>query len=521
MPEGTLFLGREGPILSEQVLLQIQGLKKRFPGVLALDDVGFTVEKGEVHALMGENGAGKSTLIKIITGIYEKDEGTMQFDGREVNFQNVKQAQDAGISTIYQELNLIPQLSVAENLFLGRQPVKNGMVAWKHIYSQAEELLNDLGIHVDVKKRLNTYSTAIQQMVAIARAVSLKAKLMIMDEPTSSLGDKEVEILFGLVRKIKSQGIATIFVSHRLDEIFEICDKATILRDGKLVETLPISKLTKLDLITKMIGRDAGDVVNRRVERRKISSEILFEAKNVTRGIKVRGIDLTIRKGEIVGLAGLLGAGRTEFARTVFAADKMEKGTIYIEGKAVSLRTPRAAVKRGIGFLSEDRKAEGIIPNLSVRENMTLTILPSVSKATWIRKKAENEKVRYYSEKLRVKTPGYEQSIGNLSGGNQQKVILARWMATAPKLLILDEPTRGIDVGTKAEIEQLIQEMAKQGISILLISSELEELVRNCDRIAVIQDGRKISELTGDEMSEEAIFQALSASDTQKRGVEE
>ncbi len=497
--------------MTGQRLLEIRGLSKRFPGVLALDQVDFTVEKGEVHALMGENGAGKSTLIKILTGIYEKDEGTMVFDGREVDFRNTAQAQEAGISTIYQELNLIPELSVAENLFLGRQPVTRGRIAWKKIYEQAEEFLSGLGIQVDVKKRLGGCSTAVQQMVAVARAVSLEARLLIMDEPTSSLGDKEVKILFGLMDKIRAQGIGMIFVSHRLDEIFEICDRVTILRDGRLVETLPAADLTKYDLITKMIGRDAGEVMNRKAARREISGEALFEAREVTRGVRVRGIDLSVRKGEVVGLAGLLGAGRTEFVRTVFAADKMEAGRIYMEGKQVSFRSPRAAVKRGLGFLSEDRKAEGIIPHLSVRENMSLAILPQVSRAAWIRKRMEREKVEFYSGKLRVKTPDQEQSICNLSGGNQQKVILARWMATKPKLLILDEPTRGIDVGAKAEIEVLIREMAEEGIGVLLISSELEELVRNCDRIAVIRDGRKIVELEGEEISEEAVLHSLSA----------
>lgn len=499
--------------MDDTKLLEIKGLTKQFPGVKALDNVDFTVKAGEVHALMGENGAGKSTLIKILTGIYEKDAGTMIFDGKKVNFQNAKQAQDAGISTIYQELNLIPQLSVAENLYLGRQPLTGGRVDWKKINSQAETFLNDLGICIDVKRKLNTFSTAIQQMVAIARGISLQAKLMIMDEPTSSLGDKEVEILFELIRKIKHKGVATVFVSHRLDEIFEICDTATILRDGKLVETVPVESLTKYDLITKMIGKDAGTVINRKNDRKNVGNKILLEVKDVSRGVKVRGIDLTIHEGEIVGLAGLLGSGRTEFVRALFAADKMESGIVSMEGKQILIRSPRMAVKKGIGFVSEDRKAEGIIPNLSVKENMTLTILPKVSRFSWINKRLEKEKVDLFFEKLRVKTSGYEQSIRNLSGGNQQKVILARWMATAPKLLIMDEPTRGIDVGAKAEIEQLIQEMAQAGISILLISSELEELIRNCDRIAVIRDGRKITELSGNNMTENEIFRVLSSAE--------
>lgn len=506
--------------MEQQTILQMQHIRKRFPGVLALDDVSITVQAGEVHALMGENGAGKSTLIKILTGIYTKDSGKILFDGKEVQFLTAKQAQESGISTIYQELNLVPQLSVAENMFLGRQPMHACGINWKAVFAETERILSELDIHIDIKRQLGSHSTAVQQMVAIARAVSMQAKLVIMDEPTSSLGDQEVLTLFNVIRMIKARGIATIFISHRMDEIFKICDRVTILRDGRLVETLPIDKLDKLGLISRMIGRNAKEVMqSHRVKKEQFNyAEPIFEARGICRGVKVRGIDLSIRKGEVVGLAGLLGAGRTEFSRLLFGVDKMDSGELRIDGKKVQFHSPRDAVRAGLGFLSEDRKAEGIAPHLTIRENMTLAILPQLSKCGWVMKRKERRTVAFYAEKLRIKTPSQEQRICNLSGGNQQKVILARWMATQPKLLILDEPTRGIDVGAKAEIERLIQDMAENGISVLLISSEMEELVRNCDRIVVIQDGKKIGELAGEEMTEDAILRTLSTQEEKDGG---
>lgn len=497
--------------MEQSVLLKMEGVSKSFPGVKALDGVNLEVRRGEVHGLMGENGAGKSTLIKILTGIYKRDFGKIVLDGQEIQFASSMVAQDSGISPIYQELNLIPELSVAENLFIGRQPGKRAFIDWKKIYVQSGEQLESLGIHMDVRQKIGSCSTAMQQMVAIARAVSQNAKLVIMDEPTSSLGEKEVELLFNVIRKLKEHGIATIFITHRLEESFAICDRITVLRDGKWIATKNVEEYDKYSLVSMMIGRDAHQVIDmhKTYSAQINENQVLFEARDIKAGHKVKGIDLTVRKGEVVGLAGLLGAGRTEFARAVFGADKMDSGETYIEGEKKTIRNPIEAIKAGIGLLSEDRRVEGIVPSLSVRENVTMVMLSEIVKMGLVQKKREIGMVEDYVQRIRIKTPSIEQNIANLSGGNQQKVVISRWLATKPKLLILDEPTRGIDVGAKSEIEQLIQEMSAQGIGILLISSEIGELIRNCDRVAVIQDGKKTAEMAGEEISEDAIMHAL------------
>ena len=500
--------------MSEQVLLQMRQIDKQFPGVHALDHVDFQVRQGEIHALMGENGAGKSTLIKVLTGLYTKDGGEILFDGQEVSFNSPLDSQKAGISTIYQEINLIPYMSVAENIFLGHEPMTRTGIDWKAMFRSAAELLGEMGIYIDVTKELNHYSTAIQQMVAIARAIFSNAKLVVMDEPTSSLDEGETAVLFEQMRKLKAKGLAIIFISHRLDEIFEICDTVTILKDGKLVGEEPVAGLTKLALVSKMIGRDATDVLKKKNGTYDAAGkQELLKARDIANTVKLRGMNVTVRAGEIVGLAGLLGSGRTEFARVAFGQDTDYDGEIEINGKPVKMRSPRDAISRGFAYCSEDRKIEGIFPHMSVRENMTMAILPKISRCGILDAKQQEGIVDRFIQAINIKTPSPEKQIRNLSGGNQQKVLLARWLCMEPDLIILDEPTRGIDVGAKSEIEALIQEISGKGIGVLLISSELEELVRNCHRLVVVHDGRDVGELTGDRISEENIM-ALMAQDS-------
>jgi ABC-type sugar transport system ATPase subunit len=497
--------------MRENRLLEMQNINKVFPGVKALSNVNFSVKEGEVHALMGENGAGKSTLIKILTGIYPKDSGKIVFDNTEINPRTAMEAQQLGISTIYQELNLIGSLSIAENIFLGRQPLKNGIIDWKTIEVEAQKILKDMGLEINVMEPLDSQSTAVQQMIAIARALSINVKLVIMDEPTSSLDQNEIQVLFEVIRELKQKGISVIFISHRLDEFFEICDHVTILKDGDNVGDFPIKDVTKVFLISKMIGREASGILasKKKYVESTVKNEKLCEVKNIYQGIRLHGIDLDIKKGEIAGLAGLLGSGRTELAKVIFGDTVPKKGEILFEGKNINFRNPRDAIKKGIGFCSEDRKDEGIFPYLPIRENLTLSILSDVSMFGIISKKKQNQIVDKYIKAFEIKTTGYRQLIRNLSGGNQQKVLLSRWLCKSPKLLILDEPTRGIDVGAKAEILQLILNLAKQGISVLLISSELEELTSVCDRIFVLREGKKILELEGAEISEQRITRSI------------
>lgn len=499
-----------------EALLQMKKICKSFPGVKALSDVNFTVRAGEVHALMGENGAGKSTLIKILTGAYERDSGEIWFNGSLVNFKTPKEAQDGGISTIYQEVNLEPYLSVAENVFLGREPrTKWGLIDWKKVNHEARLVLNMMGIHVDVQKPIMEYSVAIQQMVALARAVSAKAKLVVMDEPTSSLDESEVKVLFDVINKLKESGVAIVFVSHRMDELYTICDRVTVLRDGCLVGDWELSKLSRMELISKMIGRnlEEAEAKSKRTKSLKRFDETNYTVKinNLKRGRTINGISFHVAKGEILGFAGLLGSGRTETVRALFGADLYDSGEIEFEGKKVKFGSPYEAIQAGIGFCSENRKTEGIIPNMSILENMTIATLPSLSRMGVVSNIKQQEIAAEYIKRLAIKTPHAQQKIRNLSGGNQQKVLLARWLCLNPKLLILDEPTRGIDVGAKAEIEALIRELAEAGISIIMISSEFEELVRNCDRIMVIRDGSKMGELVGEDCSEANIMKLIAS----------
>lgn len=494
-------------------ILQMQHISKSFPGVKALNDVSFELLKGEIHSLMGENGAGKSTLIKVLTGVYKIDEGVILLNGKEVRFSSTSDAQKGGISTVYQEVNLCPNLSVAENIYIGREPKKKGSIDWQKINCDAETLLSSLDIHIDVKKKLSSYSVAIQQMVAIARAVDMSDGILILDEPTSSLDTNEVKQLFGIMRKLKDAGMSIIFVSHFLDQVYEICDRVTILRNGYLIGTYRIDELPRLDLVSKMIGKDIKELKElntiKKSSNKQISNENLLE----TDGYGKRGLifpySLRVRKGEVLGLAGLLGSGRSETASLLFGINKADHGTMKIGDKAYSYIYPKKAIAEGFSFCPEDRKAEGITGELTIRENIILALQAKAGIIKYIPMKKQQEIAQKYIDLLSIKATSTEQRVDNLSGGNQQKVILARWLATDPQLLILDEPTRGIDVGAKSELQKLIVRLSKEGMTILFISSELKELVNCCNRVLVLRDKKIVGELNGNEISESNIMKSI------------
>ncbi|GAC1469981.1 MAG: sugar ABC transporter ATP-binding protein [Chloroflexota bacterium] len=501
-------------------LLEMDGITKTFPGVLALRAVDFDVLPGEVHAIVGHNGAGKSTLIKILTGAYSKDSGTIELGGHPVSFHTPAGAQAAGIATIYQETSLVPYLSAAENIFLGREPrQKWGAVTWNERRRDATRLLRGLGVRLDVQVPTMQLSIALQQMVMLARAVSIKARLVVMDEPTSSLDAAEVRILFDVIRQFQKDGVGIVYISHRLDEIFELSDRVTVLRDGVLVATLPTQSTNKLDLVARMLGRDLDEVrasgQTAFTEAQSAgATEPLLEVTGLTRGLAPNDVSLSIGKGEIVGLAGLLGSGRTEVARTIFGADRADRGTITMAGRRVRIRSPRDAVRAGMGFASEDRKTEGIVPHLSVRDNITLAALPVFARLGILSSRRQRSVADSLIKRMDIRTPSGSTPVRNLSGGNQQKVILARWLCRRPQLLLLDEPTRGIDVGAKAEIQRLIDELAREGLGILMISSELEEVLEGSDRVVVMQEGRAVGELTHGEATEERVLRLISQETT-------
>ncbi len=504
-----------------QPLLEMRGITKGFTGVQALDNVDFDVRKGEVHALVGHNGAGKSTLIKIMTGAYSKDSGRITLLGREVSFGTPAAAQAAGIATIYQEVNLVPYLTAPENIFLGREPRGPfGRVDWARMRREAKTLLDGLGVRVDIGVPVMNLSVALQQMVALARAVSLHAVLVVMDEPTSSLDTAEVRVLFDVIRRLQQNGVGIVYISHRMEEIFTLADRATVLRNGRLVATLPIAETDTLGLVAMMLGRDPEEVraqgltafsetaaVARQAERR----ETVLDVEHLTRGRMPDDVSLRVNKGEIVGLAGLLGSGRTELVRTIFGADRADGGTIAVNGKPRRINSPRDAVRDGLALVSEDRKTEGIVPALSVRDNILLAALPLFARLGVLDPGRQRRVVDEMIRRLDIKTPSPATPIRNLSGGNQQKVILARWLCRNPKVLILDEPTRGIDVGAKAEIQKLIDELAReQGMSILMISSELEEVIEGSDRVVVLNNGRKLGEFAHADANEDRIMKVIS-----------
>lgn len=499
--------------MEENILLTMRNIDKSFPGVKALENVDFTLRKGEIHALMGENGAGKSTLIKVLTGVEEFETGEIRIDGEYRNIINKspQEAQKNGISTVYQEVNLCPNLSVAENIFIGREPKKIGMIDWKTMNKKSKILLENLDINIDATMSLENYSIAIQQMIAIARAVDMSAKVLILDEPTSSLDDSEVETLFELMKKLKSQNVGIIFITHFLEQVYEVCDRITVLRNSKLVGEYKVEELPRLNLVAKMIGKDLDDLatIKKEKDERVVKDEIIVQAKNLSHRATIKPFDLTIHKGEIIGLTGLLGSGRSELARTIYGADKPEEGELYIKGSKFISKTPLDSMMKGMGYLPEDRKAEGIIDDLSVRENLIIALQAKRGIFKLISKEEQEKITDKYIDILQIKTPDRETPVKQLSGGNQQKVILARWLLTNPDFLILDEPTRGIDVGTKIEIQKLILKLAEEGMSIMFISSEIEEMIRTCTRMAVLRDGMKVGELEKENLSEESIMKAI------------
>ncbi len=511
-----------------EALLQMRGIGKAFGGVKALEDVRLMLRSGEIHALMGENGAGKSTLIKVLTGVHERDGGVIEFEGREISPRSPKEAETHGISTVYQEVNLIPTLSVAENILLGRQPKKWGVILWGAMRRQAERALERLGLKLDVTRELRSCSIALQQMVAIARALDVRAKLLILDEPTSSLDEQECAALFTVLRRLRAEGLAIVFVTHFLDQVYAVTDRITVLRNGGFVGEFETAKLPRLELIGKMLGREVNDELRMtKVEEtaapdssfviRHSSLPPFLEARALGRRGAMQSIDLQIAAGEVVGLAGLLGSGRTETARMLFAVDRPDSGEIRVQGEVVNWRSPREAIRHGLAFCSEDRKVEGIIPNLSVRENLILALQASRGPARLLPRAEQLQIADHYIRLLNIKTAGAETPIRNLSGGNQQKVLLARWLALQPRLIILDEPTRGIDVGAKAEIEKLVASLREKGLAVLFISSELEEVVRVSQRVVVLRDRRKVGELQGDEVDEHRIMGLIAGAMTNER----
>src|SRR3954467_6457886 len=495
----------------DDVLLSMTGVNKAFNGVPALRSAAFEVRPGEVHALIGQNGAGKSTLIKILTGVHDRDSGEIRYDGRAVRFGSPHEAQLGGIATIYQEVNLIGYRSLAENVFLGREPKRFGLIDWRRMNGEAARILSSFGLDVDVTRPLNSYAVATQQLTAIARAVSVEAGLVIMDEPTSSLADAEVEVLFGVIRRLQADGVSVVFVSHKLDELYAICDRVTIMRDGRTVHVGPMNEVSRIELVTMMLGRELAEQLSHRRNAEEGAAEgpAVLEATGLRRGRVLAGVDVSVRPGEIVGLAGLLGSGRTETARAVFGADPLDEGTIEVKGSPRRLRSPRDAIQQGFGLCPEDRKTEGIVPDMSVRENLTLALLPRLTRAGILDRARQHEIVDRFVKDLGIKLASAEQPIRELSGGNQQKVMLARWLCTQPDLLILDEPTRGIDVGAKRDIQAIIRRLADDGLAVLLISSEVEELVADTDRVVVLRDGRNVAELDGDEIQEDGILEAM------------
>ena len=493
----------------ENRLLEISGLTKGFPGVQALDHVDFVLRKGEIHGLLGENGAGKSTLIKVLTGVFARDGGTISLDGRDITARDPADALSLGIGTVYQEVNLLPNLSVAENLFIGRQPHRFGLVRTGEMRRRAATLLADYGLDIDVAYPLGNYSVAVQQIVAIARAVDLSAKVLILDEPTASLDAHEVGTLFGILRDLKSRGIGIVFVTHFLDQVYAICDRITVLRNGRLVGEKSISQLPRLELVSMMLGRELAAEALHRNQRPAVTNEPVVAFRNYGKRRVVEPFDLAVRPGEVVGLAGLLGSGRTETARLIFGIERADSGQAFVDGKPVRLATPRDAARLRFGFTPEDRKTEGIVAELSIRENIILALQARQGWLHPLSKHRQEDIANRFIKLLDIRTPDAEKPIGLLSGGNQQKALLARWLATEPRFLILDEPTRGIDVGAHAEVIRLIERLCEDGLALLVISSELEEIASYSDRVIVLRDRRHVRELTGGEVSADFIMTTI------------
>ncbi len=490
--------------MEEKSYLRMQGICKSFPGVKALSGVNLEVRAGEVHALLGENGAGKSTLLKILSGAYSKDEGTVWIDGVQIGEITPASAEELGISIIYQEFSSLPHLSVAENIFLGRQPrTGRGVIDWKKCYRDSETILQRVGLSINPRTPVARLKVAQQQMVEIAKALSKKARIIVMDEPTAPLTQREIDNLFRVIRELKAQGVAVIYVSHRLVEIKEICDRITILRDGCYVGQAEVKDIEIQDMIRMMVGRELNDMYPR--TRAQIGEPVLT-VENLSTAEKLTDISLEVKRGEILGLAGLVGSGRTELARAVFGADTVTSGTIKVNNKVCQIRQPGDAIRERIGLVPEDRKGQGLVLMMNVKENTTLAGLKKLLRLGKLNLKQEEQVTESYREKLRIATPGINETVANLSGGNQQKVVLGKWLYTDCSLLIIDEPTRGIDVGAKVEIYELMKELVENGIGIMMISSEMPELIGVCDRIIVMHEGRIAGELKRDEFQEETIM---------------
>ena len=499
--------------MENNIALTMRGICMTFPGVKALDNVDFTLRKGEIHALMGENGAGKSTLIKCLTGINDFEAGEIRVAGVEGTVKNhsTLDAQKVGISTVYQEVNLCPNLSVAENLYIGREPMtKLRTIDRAAMFEKAAGLTKRLDIKVDVTQNLENYSLAIQQMIAIARAVDMDCKVLILDEPTSSLDDTEVEKLFQMMRSLKEHGVGIVFVTHFLEQVYAVCDRITVLRNGTLVGEYPVAELPRVKLVAAMMGKDFDDLAAIKNECTTCGSEapMEVEASGLSHKGTIKPFDLKIHKGEVIGLTGLLGSGRSELARTIYGADKATSGKLKVGEKDVKINQPLDAMNLGMGMLPDDRKAEGIIGDLSVRENIILALQAKRGMFHQLSREKQNEIADRYIDLVQIKTASRETPIKQLSGGNQQKAILARWLATDPDFLILDEPTRGIDIGTKTEIQKLIVQLAAEGKSVMFISSEIEEMLRTCNRMVVLRDGAKVGELDG-ELTQNRVMAAI------------
>ena len=499
--------------MDEKIVLSARGIYKEFPGVKALQNVDFTLREGEIHALMGENGAGKSTLVKCLTGVYIKDQGEIRIKGydKPVSIKSPQDAQNMGISTVYQEITLCPNLTVAENIYIGRG--KYNFINWREQKKKADELLTKLDIPAKATQQLGTCSLAVQQMVAIARAVDMECKVLILDEPTSSLDEHEVEQLFKLMRDLKAKGVGIIFITHFLEQVYEVCDKITVLRNGEFIGEYEIKDLPKLDLISAMLGKDLEDISRLKDEKKEYQGQDagtnIYEAENLASTEGVRPFAFQIKKGEVNGFTGLLGSGRSESVRAIFAADRVTSGSVKMKNQKVKITKPLDAMKNGMGYLPEDRKGDGIIPELSVRENIILAL--QVLNGFWKPfSRAEAEKFAdEYIKLLQIKTASQDTPIKSLSGGNQQKAILARWLLTNPQYLILDEPTRGIDVGTKVEIQKQVLKLAEQGVSVTFISSEIQEMLTVCSRLIVMRDRKIVGELNGDELSQDNIMKTI------------
>ncbi|MDX0683449.1 ATP-binding cassette domain-containing protein [Sinorhizobium medicae] len=499
---------------SDNILSAVR-IEKGFPGTKALDKVDLNLRRGEVHALLGENGAGKSTLIKCLTGAYRRDGGSILLDGAEVDPRDTFEAQRLGIGTVYQEVNLLPNLTVAENLYLGRQPRRFGMVDTRSMNRKARELLAEYELDIDVTRDLASYSVAIQQVVAIARAVDLSGKVLILDEPTASLDAHEVEMLFRIVRRLKKRGLGIIFITHFLEQVYAISDRITVLRNGQLVGTREARELDRRELIAMMIGRELATEIQS-VHPDAVEGEPRYTFRNYGRRGKIDPFDLDVRAGEVVGMAGLLGSGRTETAEILFGAHRADSGTAKVDGRTVDLSSPRAAIRQKFGFCPEDRKTAGIVGDLSVRENIVLALQARRGWTRPIPRVEQNRLADLYIRALDIRTADREKPIKLLSGGNQQKAILARWLATEPDLLILDEPTRGIDVGAHAEIIRLIESLREKGMSLIVISSEIEELVAYSTRVVVLRDHAHVAELNGAQLTAHRIVEAIAATNGRK-----